>query len=74
MYILIDAPRSILAILQSSPKYWRSLEKFGEVWRKLEKLKFGEKWSGPAEIPSTSESESYALMEEQARKKTGRPE
>jgi hypothetical protein len=52
MYIGRNAPRSILAILQSSPKNWRSLEKFGEVWRSLEKFgEFGEKQLGPSPIP-----------------------
>jgi hypothetical protein len=48
MYIRINAPRSILAILQSSPKYWISLEKFGKVWKRLEKVgEFGEKGEVP---------------------------
>ncbi len=41
MYIRINAQRSILAILQSSPKYWISLEnmeKFGKGWKRLESL------------------------------------
>jgi hypothetical protein len=48
MYIRENAPRSFRAILQTSPKNWRSLEKFREVWRSLEKFgEFGEKWLGP---------------------------
>jgi hypothetical protein len=48
MYIRENAPGSIRAILQTSPK---KLEKFGEVWRSLEKFgefgEFGEKWLCP---------------------------
>jgi hypothetical protein len=33
MNIWVNALRSIQEFFQSSAKYWRSLEKFGEVWR-----------------------------------------
>ncbi len=53
MYIWINAPRSIRAIFQTSPKtgeVWRSLEKFGEFGE------FGDKWLGPIRDQDDDES------------------
>jgi hypothetical protein len=63
MYIRRNAPRSILAILQTSQKNWINLEKFEEVWRSLEKFgEFGEKWLGSPPAAGAAGPMALALL------------